>query len=331
MTGQRRGIPWSIAIPPEVHCEYCGVKMSDYHADPQLMMEVQLEGPRILHEKFGLPLHRSVSPDFTVYAIGSTLGLEVKFLQDHAPSPKGHPIKTHQQMAELRVPDEFVKAGLVPRMLEFYEYMKQHAPEGVTVGFGLGTQGPFTTAVLLRGNDLFLDIHDEPELVHQFLQTVTDNSIRGRELAFEITGTKPGETIGYADDYGGLLPPDQYIEFDVQYLVQIAEHFGATRRTIHTELLRRPHLKILQDYGWSYIDVGTDPYLTVKDCVEVLDIDFLVQMKTSGEILLATPDEIKQTYRQMVADGAQRMVGELCPGMSEENVRALIEVAKEFE
>ncbi|GAH66202.1 unnamed protein product, partial [marine sediment metagenome] len=41
--------------------------------------------------------------------------------------------------------------------------------------------------------------------------------------------------------------------------------------------------------------------------------------------------EIKRTYRQMVADGAQRMVGELCPGMSEENIRALIEVAKEFE
>ncbi len=331
MAGQRKSVPWALAIPPEVNCEYCGVKMSDYHADPQVMMEVQLEGPRLLHEKFGLPLRRSVSPDFTAYAEGTVLGVELEFQDYHAPSPKGHVIKTREQMAALRVPEDYRNAGLVPRMIEFYEYMKAHAPEDVTVGFGLGTEGVFTTAVVLRGNDLFLDIYDEPELAHQFLQTVTDNSIRGRELAFEITGTQPGDTVGYADDYGGMLPPDDYVEFVIPYLVQIAEHFGATRRTIHSELLRREHLKILQDYGWEYIDVGTDPYVTVKDCVEVLDIDFLVQMKTSDEILLATPEQIKQTYRQMVADGAQRMVGELCPGMAEEKVWALIEVAKEFE
>ncbi len=331
MSQQRSGIPWSIAVPPEVYCEYCGVKMYDYHTDPQVMMDIQLEGPRLLHEKYGLPLRHRVAPDFTAYAEGTALGVELEFQDYHAPSPKGHPLETREQMAALRVPEDYRNAGLVPRMIEFYEYMKAHAPEDVTVGFGLGTEGVFTTAVVLRGNDLFLDIYDEPELAHQFLQTVTDNSIRGRELAFEITDTQPGDTVGYADDYGGMLPPEQYIEFVLKYLVQIAEHFGATRRTIHSELLRREHLKILQDHGWEYIDVGTDPYVTVKDCVEVLHIDWLVQFKTSEEMLLATPEQVQNTYRQMVADGAQRMLVELCPGTSEENIFAFIEVAKEFE
>lgn len=331
MSEKRTGVPWALAIPPEVYCEYCGVSLGDYHSEPQTMMDVQLDGSRILHEKYGLQVSRGVSPDFSTYATGSTLGIEVNFLREHAPSPNGHPIKSLDEAAALEAPVDMRKAGLIPQMIEYFEYMKAHAPEDVSVGFAVGSQGPVTTAVLLRGNDFFLDIYDDPVKTHKFLQTVTDNSIRQRELSFEISGTQPGNSIGFADDYGGMLTPEQYVEFDVRYMVQIAEYFGAPERTIHTELLRKPHLAILQEHGWTYIDVGTDPYLTVKDCLDVLHIDFLVQMKTSEEILLATPEQIKATYRQMVADGAPRMVGELCPGIAEENVRAFIEVAKEYE
>lgn len=326
-----KNIPWRIAVPPEVYAEYCGVSMLEYHSDPVTQMHVQLEGPRILHEKFGLALRRSVAPDFTAYSTGSTLGLELVFSEDHVAAPAGHPIHSRKQMEALQVPEDITQAGVIPQMLEFYEYMCENAPGDVTVGFSTGGQGPFTTAVLLRGNDIFLDIADDPRLVHHFMQKITENSIRLRELSMEITGAEPGGSIGFNDDYGGLLGPELYVQFDADYLVQIAEHFGATRRTIHTELLRKPHLKILQDRGWEYIDVGTDPYLTVRDCVEVLDIDFLVQMKTSDDLLLSTPDQIKETYRQMVAEGAQQMLVELCPGIPESNIRAFIEVAREYE
>ncbi len=324
-------VPWRIAVPPEVYAEYCGVTMSRYHGDPATQMRVQLEGPQILHDKYGLPLRHAVSPDFTAYSTGSTLGLQIVFAEDHVAAPAGHPIGSRQEMARLQVPEDITEAGVMPEMLRFHQYMLDHAPDAVTVGFSTGTQGPFTTAVLLRGHDIFLDIHDEPDLVHEFMEKITENAIRQRELVFELTGSDPGDTIGFADDFGGLLPPPQYLEFDVKYLVQIAEHFGCPKRTIHTELLRRPHLPILQQHGWTFIDVGTDPYLTVKDCAEMLDIDFLVQMKTSDELLLATPEEIKQTYRQMVSDGASQMQVELCPGVPEENIHAFIEAARDLE
>ena len=64
---------------------------------------------------------------------------------------------------------------------------------------------------------------------------------------------------------------------------------------------------------------------------EVLHIPFLVQMKTSGEMLLSHPADIKRRYREMVAEGAQTMLVELCRGVPEENVRAFIEVAREYE
>jgi len=337
------GIPWSVAVPPEVYCEVCGVTMRAYHATPAAQMEVQLRGPELLHTRYGLPLHRGIAPDFTTYLTGSVFGLEFEVFEDQVPAPRGHPLGSIEAATALSVPADMSLAGTFPRALEFYDWMRAHAPEGVRVGFSGGSQAPFTTAVLLRGEGFLLDILDRPDLAHRFLQTLTETSIRQREFAAWLLGAPASsrqmpsdwhssqDTIGFTDDYGGLLGPNLYYDFDVQYMLQIAAHFGATRKTIHTELLRRPHLALLQDYGWDYIDVGTDPYLTIPDCREVLHIPFLVQMKTSAEMLLSTPQCIRARYREMVGEGAQTMLVELCRGVPEENIRAFIEVAREYE
>lgn len=339
------GVPWTIAVPPEVYAEYCGVTMREYFSNPAAQMEVQLRGPQIFHEKFGLPLQRSVAPDFTTYITASVFGLEFEVFEDQVPAPKGHPLSSIEQAAALRVPEDMSQAGYFPKALEFYVYMKTHAPQDVSVGFPGGSQAPFTTAVLLRGEGFLLDIFDQPALAHQFLHILTQNSIKQREFALWIQSLEAVPTdwhmpddwhvsldaIGFTDDYGGLLGPNQYYAFDVQYMLQIARHFGAKSKHIHTELVRKPHLAILQENGWSSIDVGTDPYLTITDCKEVLHIPFLVQMKTSAELLLATPEQIKRRYREMVAEGAPQMLVELCRGVPEENIRAFIEVAREYE
>jgi uroporphyrinogen-III decarboxylase len=328
------GIHWTVAVPPEVHAEYCGVTMREYHSDPAAQIEVQLRGPEVLHERYGLPLpaSRGVAPDFTTYLTASPFGLEFEVFADQVPAPRGHPVASIEAAAALQVPADMSRAGYFAQALAFYEYMKGHAPEGVHVGFPGGSQAPLTTAVLLRGEGFLLDVLDQPELSHRFLGVLAQNSIREREFAAQVVGASgPGTSIGFTDDYGGLLGPNLYFDFDVQYMLQIARHCGATDMGIHTELLRRPHLAILQDQGFGYIDVGTDPYLTITDCREVLHIGFLVQMKTSEEMLLSTPERIKQRYREMVAEGAPSMLVELCRAVPEENIRAFIEVAREYE
>jgi uroporphyrinogen-III decarboxylase len=355
------GIPWSVAVPPEVYCEVCGVTMREYHSSPAAQMEVQLRGPELFHKRYGLPLRRGIAPDFTTYLTASPFGLQFEVFEDQVPAPRGHPLASIEQAAALTVPEDMSQAGYFPHALEFYAWMRAHAPEGVNVGFSGGGQAPFTTAVLLRGEGFLLDLLDQPDLAHRFLQTLTQNSIRQRTFALwvaqqaDATGAvdavgapasswqepsnwqmpsgwhTPQEALGFTDDYGGMLGPNLYYDFDVQYMLQIAAHFGATRKTIHTELLRQPHLAILQEHGWGYIDVGTDPYLTIADCREVLQIPFLVQMKTSGEMLLSNPEAIRERYREMVAEGAQTMLVELCRGVPEANLRAFIEVAREFE
>lgn len=330
----RRKIPWTVAVPPEVYAEYCGVTMREYHSDPAAQMEVQLRGPEILHEQYGLPLPpvRAVAPDFTTYLTASPFGLEFEVFEDQLPAPRGHPVASIEAAAALEVPDDMSRVGYYPQALAFYDYMRTHAPQGVQVGFPGGSQAPLTTAVLLRGEGFLTDILDQPDLSHRFLSVLAQTAIRQREFAAEVTGTPvPTAAIGFTDDYGGLLGPNLYLDFDVQYMLRIARHFGATNLSLHSELLRRPHLATLQEHGFMYIDVGTDPYLTITDCREVLHIDFLVQMKTSEEMLLSTPDAIRRRYREMVAEGAPSMLVELCRGVPAENIRAFIAVAREYE
>ncbi|NPV46149.1 MAG: hypothetical protein HPY69_04265 [Armatimonadetes bacterium] len=329
-----RGIPWTVAVPPEVYAEYCGVTMRQYHTDPAAQMEVQLRGPEIFHERYGLPLPRvrAIAPDFTTYLTASVFGLEFEVFEDQVPAPRGHPIASIEAAVALAVPDDLSTVGYYPQALAFYEYMRTHAPQGVQVGFPGGSQAPLTTAVLLRGEGFLIDILDQPELSHRFLSVLAQSAIRQREFAAKVTDSPvPGAGLGFTDDYGGLLGPSLYFEFDVQYMLRIARHFGAANLSLHSELLRRPHLAILQEHGFGYIDVGTDPYLTITDCREVLHTEFLVQMKTSEEMLLSTPDAIRRRYREMVAEGAPSMLVELCRGVPEENVRAFIEVAREYE
>ena len=70
------------------------------------------------------------------------------------------------------------------KLLAHYNYYIKHAPEGIAV---CGSpEDPFDVAHVLRGNDLFLDMVDDPERTHELLdlctQLVIDTEIELRTL-----------------------------------------------------------------------------------------------------------------------------------------------------
>ena len=100
---------------------------------------------------------------------------------------------------------------------------------------------------------------------------------------------------------------------------------------MHSELLRREHLKFLPELGVTAYDPGTNQYLTIADIKSEIDIRFSWNLKPSADMLQGTPDTIKAKYEQAVAEGAPEIATELCRGVPRENVRAFIEAARRFE
>lgn len=99
-------------------------------------------------------------------------------------------------------------------------------------------QSPYGTATKLAPNEeLMLAMYDAPELVHQFLSTITDGIIRlisalerwvGKDLvAHNLSNPIPGKSgIILWDDYISVLNPELHKEFCAPYNIKLFERYG---------------------------------------------------------------------------------------------------------
>lgn len=312
--------------------EYVGVKLSDYYKDPAVMLDVQLRSSELFSEIYGLPRRRWVSANDLAYVCAAALGAEIHYGEDDAPVIRhGMVIRDLKQVRDMEVPDPLT-SGLMPKILKTYEYMKERLVKSeIKVSLGIGVQGPVTTAVLLRGEVFYQDLYDDPEGAHALLKLITDTAISIVRAADEISGTSRRRSVGIADDYGGLMSPAMYREFDVPYLKRIYDEFGEEGRSLHCETLKKEHLPYLVELGVTHYSPANDPYLTISDIKAVLGDRFSWDLFTVRDMLNGTPESIRRQFEEAVKEGAPSIGVEICRGTPRENIKAFIEVAREYE
>ena len=83
---------------------------------------------------------------------------------------------------------------------------------------------------------------------------------------------------------------------------------GATRRSMHTELVRRAHLPLLRSAHLDHINYGENQYLGVSDVVELSTCPLTGTSRPCPRCCKARPEQIQAAYRQAVADGAPEMM-----------------------
>jgi uroporphyrinogen-III decarboxylase len=167
----------------------------------------------------------------------SAFGCQIEFppKQDPAANPRHFPVKTPEDIRRLRMPDPD-RDGLMPKVLEFLRYMKEHSflPVGIT-----DFQGPLTTANLLMGYDgLIYLMHDYPEAMHELMDKLTEVLIAWVKRQKAVIGEPRNECIGnqqvylgrnagiwFSDDDAVLMSPKAYREFVVPYNSRILKAF----------------------------------------------------------------------------------------------------------
>ena len=330
----RNTIQWGIGIEPEVTTEYAGTKLGDYYTDPDVLVETEVKGRRKFHKLYGYgsPEVTSVGVSHLFYVCATVLGAKLIFPEDASPQIQGRVINDLADIKKLRIPEDIGSAGLIPHVIERYEYLKKKEDiTGITPGFGLSNQSPLGTATVLRGTDIFHDVIANPGEIKVLLEIVTETAIRIIRFQEKFTGRKV-ESVGMDDDYGGLFPPDIYEEFNFPYMKRIYDEFGRKSRSIHTETLARGHLKFLRGLGITSYDAWPYNGLTVEDVKEELPDMYFSWNFTTKEILSDTPSQIKEKFRQYVAAGAPGMALGLCarevPGG---NIKAFIEIARKIQ
>lgn len=209
-----------------------------YYDDPAVMTRFQ---ERSYYEQIC-----AVDDDFVPYLMpwfgtavtASAFGCTVDFpdKMDPAVNPHHYPVQNADDVRRLEIPD-FEKAGLMPRVLKFIRYMREHSflPVGIT-----DFQGPLTTANQLMGYDkLIYLMQDHPSVMHALMEVVTETLIGWARKQKEVIGEPLNECISdqqvyvgrhagiwFSDDDAVLMSPHTYREFVVPYNSRILRAFG---------------------------------------------------------------------------------------------------------
>jgi hypothetical protein len=138
--------------------------------DPLAMLAVELATLRN-HLEIGDDCVPTVRVQFGTGLIASAFGCETYVPDDELPCSRQPVIGERDAIAGLGMPAP--DAGLMGRLAEFTRVFREHLPEGVHIQHP-DIQSPFNNAYAIRGNDLFLDMVDDPASVEALLDLVTD-------------------------------------------------------------------------------------------------------------------------------------------------------------
>jgi len=319
-------ITWRIALPDEVLAEYAGTRMGEYFTDARVMYDTQVQGAERFNETLGYQVaagepHVAVPAYAQATALGSTLvindDLVPMLVEDGAP--------TRADISRLEIPERYLETEAMARYVRMREEMSRI--HGSPVSMGAGLEGPATTAKLVRGQELFIDAFEDAPAAHALLDICTESYIRFQQEVSEYLGRPHGQSVGIADDFSGLFSPAMYAEFVQPYHRRIYEELGREKRSMHSELLRRDHLRFVAELEVGSFDPGQDQYLDLVDLQEELEprgVAFWYNVKTVTA-LEGTPQALRDEIDTVAADGATRLMVELTPGTPRENVAAILE------
>lgn len=326
-------VPIYIAFDSTFCQEFAGITAEKYFSDPDAMLSAQLA----VHGRFhGLP---HLSPSFFPCLEASALGCEVSWA--HSPLPGVRIKRRVRDMFDarrLRVPDPS-RDGLMPRALSFLDHFheKLAGRKDVTINLYDG-MGPFDLACLLREtSDVFLDVHQNPRLLHRVLEVATQTCIKWIETVESRFGKQ--DFVLTSSDYGAFLSPEAFDEFVAPYARAVYDAFPRRIKVFHGDgAFSQRHLP-------SLARLGTDVFLLFSPKLDIR----LVRKALPGVCLVGNIDpflfmkgiksntaDIKARALAIAAEADRSGLiiapgGWLGAGTRTENVDVLIEAGLELE
>lgn len=174
-----------------------------------------------------------------VVLLPSVFGLEPEVPEDVMPRLRSH--LTKADVLRFRLPPDITRLPLIARALDYSRYFQDRLGDLAHV-YMPDTQGVFDVAHLVLGNDIFLEMYDDPPFVHHLLELCLQAYVEVT-LAFKRALGEPldggyhghGMVCGLALANGGvrvsedtptLLKGEHIDEFVAPYIARSLRPFG---------------------------------------------------------------------------------------------------------
>ncbi|MDI3548304.1 MAG: hypothetical protein PWR10_1956 [Halanaerobiales bacterium] len=255
----------SLGFVPAWYHKRCGVNFSEkWHKDPYYRYQSLVKMKRELCRAFPEVSYweedneedlATISGCYGAYVIPSVFGFTLSYAKDRWPVIDKRNQKLSVKEIEKLEVDELLSG---PFVAELFEQMEIIESEWGKIHGYLNWQGVLNNAFTLRGQEIFMDMIDKPELVHYFFSIITGVMIglaqkvqaRQRESGFYI------DQLSVSNCTINMISPENYKEFVFPYDKKIAESFE--RFGVHTcNWDATPYLEAIRELPKvGYLDMG---------------------------------------------------------------------------
>jgi hypothetical protein len=230
--------------------EQTGVRFTErYFNEPEYRHEQDILINRKLFDYFSRvwPEHApgyAVEPSYIVgvgqaFVIMATLfGSQIAYSDDFHPDCTANPLAWVTEPDQLRVPDITNTWPISQYLDQYTRLVAKYGRERVSLaGFesaavhwpqlrGLTMHSPLTTAYKLRGEQLFLDMVDRPELAQRLFTVIRDTYYQIFDRLIETAGHQH-DVIFFGSCFSSLVSESTWRQWEMPAIVEIVEHYNA--------------------------------------------------------------------------------------------------------
>ncbi len=182
--------------------------------------ELIVEGVCKAHELYsgdGMPV------SFDLQMEAEVLGCELHWSDDCPPSVATHPLEEYEEDWSVdNLPAQLdMSAGRIPLTMEAVKQIVEKIGDNAAI-YGL-LCGPFTLALHLLGNDIFMEMYDEEEKVEALVDRCADYAIQMSDAYLEAGC----DVVAVVDPMVSQISPDHFEQFVTPSMNKIYDHVRA--------------------------------------------------------------------------------------------------------
>ena len=328
----------SLGFEPDWFHRRCGVDFSErWHAEPYYRYETLKQMKEELVNAFPSVSYwdRSRSDDLATisgcygsYIIAHAFGIPLRYPLNAWPALDVKKLSV-EQIEKLDV-QKIIHHPVIEKLFQQMDVIEK---EWDTIHGYMSWQGVLNNAFHLRGQDIFLDMEDKPDFVHQFFTLITDVMIRlaqkvqarQRQSGFSINQFSVSNCVM------NMISSRSYKQFVFPYDQKIAQRFK--RFGVHTcNWNITPYITILSELPkLGYLDMGMD-----SDMVNVRRT-----FPDARRAVLYSPVTLHDAPLEDIRKDMERIYRELAPcdvvmadiqaKTSDRRVNELLEICRELE
>jgi uroporphyrinogen decarboxylase len=265
-----------------------------------------------------------------ILVVPQAMGMEVQMIEGKGPLLPDT-VKSINDLNKLIVPDVHEKLGYV---FDALALTKQRLDGRVPlIGFAGAPWTLLCYMVQGKGSKTFDDAkafcYTQPDAAHALLQMITDTTI-----AYLKGQVKAGaDVVQIFDSWGGLLSPEDFETFSLQYIRKIVQALKDECLTIIFAKGAWFALETMAETGAH--GLGIDWCITPGMARELAGPDVTLQGNFDPAKLLAPITEIKKSVKKMLSGfGKERYIANLghgiLPNVPVDHARAFVDAVKEY-